>query len=154
MGIKKIVAISDMHGYIKGLTVPKCDLLLIAGDVGRHGKDIFADGNWLASRFNPWLEKQEAKHIVMVPGNHDVVFERALKTVPKLNCHLLIDEMIEIEGIKIYGSPWTLEFYNWGFNLSEEKLDLVWDKIPEGVDILLVHSVGIVFVNIIMLTSV
>ena len=136
----KWVAISDIHGGVKGFTVPKCDLLLIAGDVGRHGKDIFSDGNWLASRFNPWLEQQPAKHIVMTPGNHDVVFERALQSVPKLSCHVLIDKLIEIDGLKIYGSPWSLEFYDWGFNLSEEKLKLVWDKIPGGIDILLVHS--------------
>ena len=125
---------------IKGLTVPKCDLLLIAGDVSRHGKRIHQDANWLASHFSKWLQEQPAKHIVMTPGNHDVVFDYALKTVPKLDCKVLIDELVEIEGLKIYGSPWSLEFYNWGFNLSEEKLKLVWDNIPEGIDILLIHS--------------
>ncbi len=140
MGIKNIIAISDLHGLIKGYTSPKCDLLLIAGDVGRHGKDIYKDANWLAYNFNPWLRQQPAKHIVMIPGNHDVVFDEALSIVPKLDCHVLIDEMVEIEGLKIYGSPWSLEFYNWGFNLSEEKLAMVWEKIPEGLDILLVHS--------------
>ena len=140
MGIKKIIAISDMHGKINGLTVPKCDLLLIAGDVGRFGKRIYEDSNWLAKHFSQWLRQQPAKHIVMTPGNHDVIFDYALKTVPKLDCHVLIDELVEIEGLKIYGSPWSLEFCNWGFNLSEEKLKLVWDKIPEDIDILLVHS--------------
>lgn len=140
MGIKKIVCISDLHGQIKGYTVPKCDFLLIAGDIGRHGKSIYKDANWLAYDLNPWLKQQPAKHIVMTPGNHDVVFDYALSTVPKLDCRVLIDKLIEIDGLKIYGSPWTREFYNWGFNLPEEKLKLVWDKIPEGIDILLVHS--------------
>lgn len=140
MGIKNIVCISDMHGQIKGLTVPECDLLLIAGDVSNCGKRIYEDANWLALHFNQWLKQQPAKHIVMVPGNHDVIFDYALSTVPKLDCHILIDKLVEIEGLKIYGSPWSKDFYNWGFNLPEKKLKLAWDKIPEGIDILLVHS--------------
>jgi len=142
MGIKEkiIYCISDVHGCFEDLSIPECDILLIAGDVSKYGKNIYKDSNWLSLYFNRWLKEQPAKHIVMTPGNHDVIFDYALKTVPKLNCHVLIDEMIEIEGIKIYGSPWSLEFYNWGFNLSEEKLSLVWDKIPEGLDFLLLHG--------------
>jgi len=141
MGIKKkIVCISDLHGNTKGFTVPKCDLLLIAGDFGKHGKNIYNDVNWLSCNFNKWLREQPAKNIVVTPGNHDVIFDRALSMVPKLDCDILIDKMIEIEGIKIYGSPWSLEFYDWGFNLTEQNLKLIWDKIPEGIDILLVHS--------------
>lgn len=136
----KIAVTSDIHGQIKNLSIPECDILLIAGDIGNHGKQIYKDSNWLAYDFNPWLNEQPAKHIVMTPGNHDVVFDYAPSLVPELDCHVLIDEMIEIEGIKIYGSPWSREFYNWGFNLSEEKLKLVWDKIPEGLDFLLIHS--------------
>lgn len=142
MGIKKkkIVAISDMHGCIKDLSVPECDILLIAGDISCCGKDIYRDSNWLASHFESWLQKQPAKHIVMTPGNHDVIFDVALRTVPKLSCHILIDKLIEIDSIKIYGSPWTLMFFNWGFNHPEKQLGLIWQKIPEGLDILLVHS--------------
>ena len=60
--------------------------------------------------------------------------------IPKINCHVLIDELVEIEGIKIYGSPWTIEFYDWAFNLKEENLQMVWGQIPDDIDILLVHS--------------
>ena len=137
---KIIYCVSDIHGKVDKIDIPECDILLIAGDIGRHGRQIYKDANWLEYNFNPWLKKQPAKHIVMTPGNHDIVFQDARSLVPKFDCHLLIDEMVEIDGIKIYGSPWSLEFYDWGFNLSEEKLKLVWDKIPEDIDILLVHS--------------
>lgn len=141
MGIKKkIYCISDMHGCIKDLSVPECDILLIAGDVSCYGRNIYKDGNWLALHFESWLQKQPAKHIIMIPGNHDVIFDLALWTVPKLSCHVLIDELIEIKGLKIYGSPWSLTFCDWAFNLQEKKLNLVWQKIPRGLDILLVHS--------------
>jgi Icc-related predicted phosphoesterase len=142
MGLKKkiVCCTSDIHGNIKDIEIPECDILLIAGDIGRHGRQIYKDANWLGYDFNPWLEKQPAKHIVMTPGNHDIIFQDALKLVPKLSCNVLIDELVEIEGLKIYGSPWQTRFYDWGFNLTEDKLKLVWDKIPADIDILLVHS--------------
>ena len=144
MGIenkKKIIyCIADIHGCIEGLSVPECDILLIAGDISKHGRQFYKDVNWLSFNFNLWLNDQPAKQIIMTPGNHDIIFDQAKSLVPKLNCKVLIDELIEVEGIKIYGSPWSKEFYDWAFNLSEDKLKLVWDKIPEGIDILLVHS--------------
>ena len=142
MGLKKeiIYCISDIHGQIDKLEIPECDILLIAGDISRYGRQIYKDANWLKFNFNPWLEKQPAKHIIMTPGNHDINFQNAPSLIPKLNCHVLIDELLEIDGIKIYGSPWNVWFYDWGFNLSEEKLKLVWDNIPENIDILLLHS--------------
>jgi hypothetical protein len=33
------------------------------------------------------------------------------------NCTYLEDELVEIEGIRIYGSPWQPEFCDWAFNL-------------------------------------
>jgi Icc-related predicted phosphoesterase len=49
--------------------------------------------------------------------------------------------MVEIDGVKIYGSPWQPEFYNWAFNLPRgEKLAEKWGKIPEGLDILVTHG--------------
>lgn len=141
MGIKKkIYCIADTHGCQDKIDIPECDILLIAGDVSKYGREIYKDGNWLALHFNQWLQKQPAKHIVMIPGNHDVIFDYAPRTVPKLDCHILIDRMIELEGIKIYGSPWSVKFLDWGFNLTEPKLDLVWRRIPKGLDFLLVHS--------------
>jgi hypothetical protein len=49
--------------------------------------------------------------------------------------------MVELDGVKIYGSPWQPEFYNWAFNLPRgEKLAEKWSKIPEGLDILVTHG--------------
>jgi hypothetical protein len=44
--------------------------------------------------------------------------------------------------IKIWGSPWQPEFYNWAFNLPKngEELKAKWDMIPEGIDILITHG--------------
>jgi hypothetical protein len=73
---------------------------------------------------------------VCVPaGNHDLTFDpqsyghtwrrfghktqhdcAAVKASLK-NCTYLEDELVEVEGIRIYGSPWQPEFCDWAFNL-------------------------------------
>jgi Icc-related predicted phosphoesterase len=43
--------------------------------------------------------------------------------------------------VKIYGSPWQPEFYDWAFNLPRgKKLAEKWSKIPDGLDILITHG--------------
>jgi hypothetical protein len=43
--------------------------------------------------------------------------------------------------IKIWGSPWQPEFYNWAFNLPRgEALKEKWDMIPVDTDILITHG--------------
>jgi len=49
--------------------------------------------------------------------------------------------MVEIEGIRIYGSPWTLSYHDWVFQLDGgEEIKRMWDLIPTGVDVLVTHN--------------
>ena len=45
-------------------------------------------------------------------------------------------------NIRIYGTPWQPEFYNWAFNLPRCGQDLmrVWNQIPKNTDILITHG--------------
>jgi Icc-related predicted phosphoesterase len=63
----------------------------------------------------------------------------------------LQDEGCEIDGIKIWGSPQTPEFFNWAFNcwrsvnefMDDPKYDYIgkyWAMIPKDTDILLTHG--------------
>ena len=65
-GMTKICCISDTHGYHKNLTIPKCDVLVHAGDFssGRGSLEQIR-------KFNEWLGTLDAKHIVLIAGNHD-----------------------------------------------------------------------------------
>ena len=46
-----------------------------------------------------------------------------------------------IDGIKIYGSPWTPFFYNWAFNLRRgQQIASKWAAIPDDTDILITHG--------------
>ena len=58
------------------------------------------------------------------------------------NITLLYDEAIILDcGLKIYGSPYTPEFYEWAFSLKnqEEKIEC-WSKIPNDTNILVTHG--------------
>lgn len=130
----QIAATSDWHGELP--VIPECDLLLIAGDVCPDGAPSF-QAKWLGGPFRKWLEAAPAKEVVLVAGNHDLVFEKG----PPMNlpCHYLQDSAIELFGLKIYGTPWQLPF--WGaFNLPEEELAKKYLMVPEQVDIFISHA--------------
>jgi Icc-related predicted phosphoesterase len=52
----------------------------------------------------------------------------------------LENESIEIEGLKIWGSPITPTFGEWSFMKARDKTHFVWDTIPDDTDILVVHG--------------
>jgi Icc-related predicted phosphoesterase len=137
----RIVALSDLHGYLPP-HLPACDLLLLAGDlcpVTDHSLDFQAQ--WLATEFRAWLECREARKIIAIAGNHDFIFERMPELVP---CDLpwiyLEDSGIEWEGLRIWGTPWQPCFFDWAFNGDPAKLQQQWSLIPDETDILIVHG--------------
>src|SRR3954464_4611618 len=130
----KILALSDLHGYLPD--IPPCDLLILAGDYSPGAKDR----DWLMGPFTTWLRKLPAKEIVGTAGNHDWEFQRAPEAYRGLPWHYLQDSGIELFGLKLYGSPWTGQFFNWAFMKEDEDLGPIWDKIPPGVDILITHG--------------
>jgi Icc-related predicted phosphoesterase len=129
----KIVAISDMHGYLPH--IPPCDVLCIAGDVCCHGQSP-VQRNWLLNHLAPWLREVPAQRIVACAGNHDW----ALIDPPDLPWELLTDRSITIGGLKFHGSPWQPVFGNWAFNARPESLTAKFSAIPEDVDVLVTHG--------------
>lgn len=133
-----ITMISDTHSSheeIRGLP-DSGDILIHAGDtcgVSREREII---------RFNEWLGTLNFKHKIVVPGNHDKLFETDANFAKSLmtNAIVLIDDLVEIEGIKIYGSPWTPQFGHWSFMKAQKHMHKVWNKIPNHIDILVTHG--------------
>jgi predicted phosphodiesterase len=136
----KIVAMSDMHGELPD--IPPCHLLLLAGDltpVTDHSS--FFQACWLDREFRAWLERQPARKVIGIAGNHDFIFERDPDLVPGgLPWTYLQDSGMEWEGLKIWGTPWQPWFFDWAFNGGPEDLKRKWSLIPEGTDILVVHG--------------
>lgn len=136
----KIVCISDTHlRHVRyPIEIPECDLLI-------HSGDALIEGTYREfEAFSAWFDGLKAKTKILIAGNHDWIFEKenalARKLLPK-DVIYLQDEMVEVDGLKIYGSPWQPEFCDWAFNLPRGwPLKKKWEKIPEGTDILVTHG--------------
>jgi Icc-related predicted phosphoesterase len=133
--MKKLVFISDTHRQYNGVSIPECDFLIFCGD-----EDLNSEQSCLI--FNDWLGEQPAKNIVMTVGNHDFYAEENPEEFKKLmtNAKVLIDKYLEIDGLKIYGTPWTPTFYDWAFMKPDLNLAKVFANIPTGLDILITHG--------------
>lgn len=143
-----VVAISDLHGYLPK-NLPKGELLFICGDICPVNESHHPthQEHWVKQTFLPWV-KNQAEQIAFIPGNHDFYFERLFNlqkedefrvTLPK-NVHYLRDSMIELNGLKIYGTPWTPTFGRWAWMKNEGILENIFAMIPEEVDFLLSHG--------------
>ena len=47
---------------------------------------------------------------------------------------------LPIDGIKFWGSPHTPTFGEWAFMKKREKINRVWDTIPDDTNVLIVHG--------------
>lgn len=143
----KFISISDthrLHYNIPAEWLQPADCIIHAGDISRRGslEDVEDFLYWYNSL-------TQYTHKIFIPGNHDFGFEKfnrfhdlimnAVKFYP--NITFLNDSFVEIENIKIYGSPWQPWFHNWAFNLHRgAPLKEKWDLIPEDTDILVTHG--------------
>lgn len=134
----KIVCLSDTHNCNGLIKVPDGDLLIHAGDATVRGTihEI--------SVFNKWFAGLPHKFKIFVAGNHDWLFEThnslACKLLDKSVIYLQ-DSFVEIEGLKIYGSPWQPRYFDWAFNLNRgAELAEKWKLIPNDIDILITHG--------------
>eukprot|EP00438_Fugacium_kawagutii_P024950 Skav213207 [mRNA] locus=scaffold2826:493165:497976:- [translate_table: standard] len=129
---------SDTHGNF--YDVPDGDILIHSGDFTnegiRHGMEDVND-------FMSYFKALPHKYKVLVPGNHELGLDRLpvddlrrmLGCTPGSNIFLLVDESVTIEGIKIYGSPWTQCTMAWPAP-SQSQRDERWQCIPKDTDIL------------------
>src|SRR6185295_12187273 len=125
------VAISaDWHGYAP-IDYPDCDLMVIAGDIGLPGRLGHIEKSaveWLMGAPFP---------VIGVAGNHD--FDpQALRSLEWI---YLEDEVVDIAGIKVWGTPWSNPFgHGWAFNMTEEDQQENLRGVPEDVDVIVSHG--------------
>lgn len=134
----RIVCISDTHNCNEQIDVPDGDILIHAGDGTIKGtiQEIV--------EFNDWFSSLPHRHKIFVAGNHDWLFEtdnRFARTLLSDDIIYLQDSSTEIDGLKIYGSPWQPRFFDWAFNLNRgPELAEKWKLIPNDIDILITHG--------------
>ena len=122
----KIVFISDTHGKHEILTTKAYDNILGEGDILVHAGDCTNVGKTHEiKQFLDWFSNTPFKHKVFIAGNHDWGFETNHDIAPEYKekgVHYLFDNMVEIDGVKIYGSPWQPEFYKIGRASCRERV--------------------------------
>jgi len=136
-----IYHISDTHGFHDFLTVPKADLVVFSGDCS-ISRDPFIN-EYQVHDFIDWFSEIDIKHKVFVAGNHDTSIEKGLitkKIFDDKGIHYLFNETIEIDGYKIWGSPYTPTFFDWAFMKPRNKINRLWKTIPNDTDIVITHG--------------
>lgn len=145
----RITLISDTHNKHNQITqdLPGGDLLLHAGDISSMGYEHEI------KNFLKWYNGLDNyTHKIFISGNHDWGFKDSpdmcnelLKSFDKVT---YLQDNMEVIGddyqnsIKVWGSPWQPEFYNWAFNLPRmgDELKEKWNMIPNDIDILITHG--------------
>ena len=138
--------LSDTHGRHNEITelygeLPYVDIIVHSGDCTRYGEFEETD------LFMNWFSNRNAMHKVLVAGNHDFVLQQTDRRnwllANNYGVTYLEDSFINIDGLGIYGSPWSPVFGMWAFMKHRNaELDEVWQKVPTdgSVDLLVTHS--------------
>ena len=128
----KLVLGGDLHGHLPD--VPSCDVLVLAGDIL---PDI-DQGIFIERQLGQWLERVPSRATIATWGNHDS--EPFRRWHHNFRWHLLIDQSINVCGLKFHGTPWCLPIGRWAWQAPEYLLEKVYELIPEDTDILVSHS--------------
>jgi len=140
----RIWHISDTHTYHRLLEVPTdIDMVIFSGDCS-NPKDPYPNEVEVRG-FIDWFASLKIQYKIFVAGNHDTSIEQKFVTsedFTRRNIIYLENEDVIIEGIKIFGSPYTPTFgYGWSFNKDRTKLERIWRNIiDEDVDIVITHG--------------
>ena len=126
----KIIATSDLHGARPD--IGECDILILAGDVVGHPT------NAGYNRFFEWLADIPARDIVLIAGNHDNMLLYDHPDSSKY--HTLFNETVVINGISIFGSPYSKPFNNWNFMPNDDVRFDAYMMMPDNLDILVTHG--------------
>lgn len=139
----RLVLTSDTHALWRGEGAPAGDIFVHAGDFSRTGtfKEVQLFGAALRLLRHP--------HIVVVAGNHEKSFDptrrefsvecmRELSTTPRVT--YLENDGARVAGVKIWGSPATPPFYDWGWMRTDEERRELWNLIPDDTDVLVTHG--------------
>lgn len=136
----KITCISDTHfkhRYIDTREFSTTDILIHAGDF---------TGNGNASQtlsFLQWYSDLNVPNKILVAGNHDFSacsedFPSMLAQFPSIT--YLRNSSVTIDGLVIWGSPYSNIFGQWAFMKDDFELYNIWEQIPANTNIVITHG--------------
>ena len=128
---------SDTHMLHRSLAVPAGDALIHCGDFSNE--PILSEYD----DFFAWFASWPHKHKILVAGNHDELlqqFPAIRKRIPS-TINYLEDSTTEVEGLKIFGSPWTPGASYMAYTYREGKPGApAWSMIPPFTDVVITHG--------------
>jgi Icc-related predicted phosphoesterase len=136
----RIALMSDTHLMHRRyrIRMPEAEMVIHSGDATWEGKlDELAN-------FAEWFRNLPYKKKIFVAGNHDEIVQKNRTLARSMLGDEIIyleDDLVEIGGLRIYGSPWQPAFGDLAFNLPRgEPLKQKWYRIPRKVDVLVTHG--------------
>lgn len=139
----RILHVSDTHTYHDLLKIPSgIDMIIHSGDCS-NPRDPYNNEPEVRD-FIDWYKELPVKYKIYVAGNHDTSIEKKLvlkQDFADAGIIYLEDDLVKVEDILIYGSPYTPNFGNWSFMKDRVKLERYWrNAIPDYVDIIVTHG--------------
>ncbi len=132
----QLVLLSDTHEQHREAEVPHGQILIHTGDFSMMSRSLTSIVD-----FNDWLGELPHRFKLLVPGNHDFWLEADASRRSLLsNATVLINESMDIEGLRFWGSPVT-PLYGGAFGRSSvEDRRRLYASIPKDVDVLITHG--------------
>lgn len=134
--------ISDTHGVHKSLSIPQnIDIIIHSGDFSNSFTPHINE--FETYKFLEWYSSINIPTKILISGNHDVYsfsFQRDFKRLcEKNNIIYLNDSTVNINGLKIFGSPYVSPIGRYHIFMTT-KLHRHWDLIEDNTDIVITHS--------------
>lgn len=137
----KTWVISDTHGMHDQLIIPTdIDCIIHCGDSTNHYEMI---PNQLEFElFLSWFSALPIKHKILIAGNHDAWANKKynIDKVKASGIIYLEHEYYELEGLLLFGSPYTPTFGQWHFMKSRSGIAKYWEALIPGIDVLITHG--------------
>jgi Icc-related predicted phosphoesterase len=136
----RLVIISDTHNEHNKVKLPDGDLLIFGGDMSDYGS-IEEIENFIS-----WFKSQPHEYKVIIAGNHDFAMEGSMSSmlindIRDEKTFYLDQQTVEIEGLTIFGSPYTPKYGYWAFMRERgPEMEYIWSAIPDKVDIVITHG--------------
>jgi len=133
----RLACISDLHGQRVPPLPDDIDVVIVAGDC--TARDTPAD--WRA--FAEWFKGLDAKHKILVPGNHDGgLLKRDIMMMLRADPALIYlkNSGTCIDDINFWGFPYTPTFGDWHFMADEEEMKMHVSMIPDFINVLISHG--------------
>ena len=145
----------DLHFRIDVANLPPADIFIHSGDFTKYSTEAEL------TRFREFLNLLPYKYKIVVAGNHDFGLDKiqyeqngmrerkhmnrfvnSEEEIKKLKqcCIYLEHQSVNVQGLNIFGSPYSPEFFDWGFMYKEGDGQKLWSMIPENTDILITHG--------------